>query len=251
MRFRPAGRAADRLRPAAGQTADALAADPVRLKALRRQCAADRQTVGEDACRAAAEAFRRRFFAGHTGPDEYESLAELPPIPPSFDAHRRHARRRRAAHLAGEHAMNDVTIIDRFLDTFSRYIDSGFRAATRRSGVSHRHAHRHRHDDRGPVLGHEPRHRPGRGRDRQAAAQVLYVGAFAYIIGNFNWLASIVFRSFAGLESRPPDRPSRWRIFFSRGGWRKPALTQEHRFWNRSGTWPGSRGVREHRPHRE
>ena len=64
--------------------ADALAADPVRLKALRGQCAADRQAVGEDACRAAAEAFRRRF-AGHTGPDEYNSLAELPPIPPSFD----------------------------------------------------------------------------------------------------------------------------------------------------------------------
>ncbi|UPT36764.1 hypothetical protein [Pseudomonas amygdali] len=64
---------------------DALAADPVRLKALRGQCAADRQAVGEDACRAAAEAFRRRFFAGHTGPDEYGSLAELPPIPPSFD----------------------------------------------------------------------------------------------------------------------------------------------------------------------
>ena len=62
-----------------------LAADPVRLKALRGQCAADRQAVGEDACRAAAEAFRQRFFAGHTGPDEYDSLAELPPIPPSFD----------------------------------------------------------------------------------------------------------------------------------------------------------------------
>ncbi|AYW74539.1 hypothetical protein IPC600_06010 [Pseudomonas aeruginosa] len=69
----------------ADNLADALAADPVRLKALRAQCAADRQTVGEDACRAAAEAFRRRFFAGHTGPDEYQTLAELPPIPPSFD----------------------------------------------------------------------------------------------------------------------------------------------------------------------
>lgn len=65
--------------------ADALAADPVRLKALRAQCAADRQAAGEDTCRAAADAFRRRFFAGHTGPDEYGSLADLPPIPPSFD----------------------------------------------------------------------------------------------------------------------------------------------------------------------
>ena len=65
---------------------DALAVDPVRLKALRAQCAAERQAGGEDACRAAAEAFRRRFFAGQTGPDEYQTLAELPPIPPSFDA---------------------------------------------------------------------------------------------------------------------------------------------------------------------
>ena len=65
--------------------ADAWAADPVRLKALRAQCAADRQAVGEDTCLAAAEAFRRRFFAGQTGPDEYRTLAELPPIPPTFD----------------------------------------------------------------------------------------------------------------------------------------------------------------------
>ena len=64
---------------------DALAADPVRLKALRAQCAADRHATGEDACRAAAEAFRRRFFSGQAGPDEYRTLADLPPIPPSFD----------------------------------------------------------------------------------------------------------------------------------------------------------------------
>ena len=69
----------------ADHLADALAADPVRLKALRAQCAADRQAVGEDACLAAAEAFRRRFFAGRTAPAEYNSLAELQPIPPSFD----------------------------------------------------------------------------------------------------------------------------------------------------------------------
>ena len=70
--------------------ADALAADPARLKALRAQCAAHPQQVmqatGEDACRAAAEAFRRRFFSGRAGPDEYVTLADLPPIPPSFDA---------------------------------------------------------------------------------------------------------------------------------------------------------------------
>ncbi|MBV6848798.1 EexN family lipoprotein [Xanthomonas euvesicatoria] len=69
----------------ATKLADALAADPVRLKALRARCAADRQGTGEDACRAAAEAFRQRFFSGEAGPDEYQTLADLPPIPPSFD----------------------------------------------------------------------------------------------------------------------------------------------------------------------
>ena len=62
-----------------------LAADPVRLKALRARCATDLQAAGEGACRATAEAFRQRFFAGQTGPDEYRALADLPPIPPSFD----------------------------------------------------------------------------------------------------------------------------------------------------------------------
>ncbi|MFG9472233.1 hypothetical protein ACEPXR_07685 [Pseudomonas aeruginosa] len=70
---------------AADNLADALADDAVRLKALRAKCAADRQATGEDACRAAAEAFRRRFFSGEAGPDEYRTLADLPPIPPSFE----------------------------------------------------------------------------------------------------------------------------------------------------------------------
>lgn len=77
------GQSSDQQR--AEDLAATLAADPVRLKALRAQCATDRQAAGEDACRAAAEAFRRRFFAGQTGPDEYGSLADLPPIPASFD----------------------------------------------------------------------------------------------------------------------------------------------------------------------
>ncbi|MEG7325162.1 type IV secretion system protein, partial [Pseudomonas aeruginosa] len=45
-------------------------------------------------------------------------------------------------------------------------------------------------------------HATGQGDDLIAKLlrKVLCVGAFAYIIGNFNWLASIVFRSFAGLS---------------------------------------------------
>lgn len=65
---------------------DALAADPTRLKAVRQQCQADRAKAGESVCQAAAEAFRRRFFVGMAGPDEYQTLTDLPPIPPSFDA---------------------------------------------------------------------------------------------------------------------------------------------------------------------
>ena len=77
------GQSSDQQR--ADDLAATLAADPVRLKALRARCEADRQAAGEDTCRAAAEAFRRRFFAGQTGPDEYRTLADRPPIPPSFD----------------------------------------------------------------------------------------------------------------------------------------------------------------------
>ncbi|ERV70151.1 hypothetical protein QOZ52_13955 [Pseudomonas aeruginosa] len=65
--------------------AETLAANPARLKALRAECSANWQTVGEGICRAAAEAYRRRFFAGHSGPDEYVVLEALPPVPPTFD----------------------------------------------------------------------------------------------------------------------------------------------------------------------
>lgn len=95
--------------------------------------------------------------------------------------------------------MNDVAVIDRFLDVFSRYIDSGF-----------------------GLLGGEVRfltatlvvidvtlaglfwamsHASGNGDDviARLIKKVLYVGAFAFILGNFNHLAGILFRSFAGL----------------------------------------------------
>eukprot|EP01034_Spumella_vulgaris_P003360 gene3360-4326_t len=95
--------------------------------------------------------------------------------------------------------MNDVAVIDRFLDVFSRYIDSGF-----------------------GLLGGEVRfltatlvvidvtlaglfwamsHASGNGDDviSRLIKKVLYVGAFAFILGNFNQLAGVLFRSFAGL----------------------------------------------------
>jgi len=44
-------------------------------------------------------------------------------------------------------------------------------------------------------------HASGQGDDviAKLLRKVLYIGAFAYIINNFNWLSGIVFKSFAGL----------------------------------------------------
>ncbi len=95
--------------------------------------------------------------------------------------------------------MNDVTVIDRFLDTFSRYIDSGF--GLLQGEVAYLTATLVAIDMTFAGLYWALGHATGQGEDVMAKLirKVLYVGAFAYIIGNFNWLSSIVFRSFAGL----------------------------------------------------
>ena len=95
--------------------------------------------------------------------------------------------------------MNDVTIIDRFLDTFSRYIDSGF--GLLQGEVAFLTATLIVIDMTIAGLYWAMSHATGQGDDviAKLLRKVLCVGAFAYIIGNFNWLASIVFRSFAGL----------------------------------------------------
>jgi len=91
--------------------------------------------------------------------------------------------------------MNDVGVIDRFLDTFTSYIDSGF-----------------------GLLGGEVAFLTstlividitlaglfwawGADEDvlQRLVRKTLYIGFFAFIIGNFNALADIVFESFSGL----------------------------------------------------
>src|SRR3990167_10212183 len=90
--------------------------------------------------------------------------------------------------------MNDVSVIDRFLEVFGLYIDSGF-----------------------GLLGSEVAFLSmtlvtidmtlaglfwamgGEDVSSKLIRKVLYVGTFAFIIGNFNFLAKIVFNSFAGL----------------------------------------------------
>src|SRR5574337_449272 len=95
--------------------------------------------------------------------------------------------------------MNDVSVIDRFLDVFSRYIDSGF--GLLHGEVAFLTATLIVIDMTLAGLFWAMGHATGQGEDviAKLIRKVLYVGAFAYIIGNFNTLASIVFRSFAGL----------------------------------------------------
>ncbi len=90
--------------------------------------------------------------------------------------------------------MNDLSVIDRSLDTFSRYIDSGFGLlqpeiaylSTTLVAIDITLAGLF-----WAVGGEEVLPRLVR--------KILYVGAFAFIIGNWNYLAGVIFKSFAGL----------------------------------------------------
>ncbi|MCK6817925.1 hypothetical protein L8T02_04230 [Enterobacter chengduensis] len=62
---------------------DALAVDPSRLHALRGQYRAGERDGAF--CAQVAQADLRRFLSGQAGPGEYQTLPDLPPIPPSFD----------------------------------------------------------------------------------------------------------------------------------------------------------------------
>ncbi|MGB3882245.1 MAG: P-type conjugative transfer protein TrbL [Diaphorobacter nitroreducens] len=95
--------------------------------------------------------------------------------------------------------MNDVSVIDRFLDVFSRYIDSGF--GLLQGEVAFLTATLIAIDMTLAGLFWAMGHATGQGEDviAKLIRKVLYVGAFAYIIGNFNTLAGVLFRSFAGL----------------------------------------------------
>jgi type IV secretion system protein TrbL len=95
--------------------------------------------------------------------------------------------------------MSDLSVIDRFLDVFSRYIDSGF--GLLHGEVAFLTATLVGIDMTLAGLFWAMSHASGGGDDviAKLVKKVLYVGAFAFIIGNFNNLAGILFRSFAGL----------------------------------------------------
>lgn len=62
---------------------EALAADPAQLHALRAECG--RSEHDGPFCARVTQADLRRFLSGQAGPGEYQTLADLPPIPDSFD----------------------------------------------------------------------------------------------------------------------------------------------------------------------
>jgi type IV secretion system protein TrbL len=90
--------------------------------------------------------------------------------------------------------MDDLNVIDRFLDTFLRYIDSGFGLlsgevaflTTILIGIDITLAGLFWALEEGPLVG-------------RLLRKVLYVGAFAFILGNFRFLAEVIYQSFAGL----------------------------------------------------
>ncbi|MFM1659765.1 entry exclusion lipoprotein TrbK [Pseudomonas aeruginosa] len=62
--------------PSALPMADELAADPARLKELRRQCRLDRARLGDELCNRVAEVTRKRFYGDGKVP--YTPRKELP-----------------------------------------------------------------------------------------------------------------------------------------------------------------------------
>ena len=92
--------------------------------------------------------------------------------------------------------MDDLAVIDRFTDVFSRYIDSGFglvggeiaflTATLIVIDMTLAGLWWAMDSGQNAILA-------------RLIKKILYVGVFAYIIGNFNMLAGILFRSFSGL----------------------------------------------------
>ena len=126
--------------------------------------------------------------------------------------------------------MGGTGVIDRFLETFTRYIDSGF-----------------------GLLGSEVGFLATTlaaidvtlaalfwawGPDEDIIARLvkktLFVGVFAYLIGNWNNLARIVFESFAGLGLKASGRDCPRPISCGRAGSPRSVSMPGGRSWTRS-----------------
>ena len=133
--------------------------------------------------------------------------------------------------------MNDVTIIDQFLNTFAAYIDSGF--GLLRGEVAFLTATLIVIDMTIAGLYWAMSHATGQGEDVIASCCArcsTSVPSPTSSITSTGWPASCSAR-LRDWASPPPARPSRWRTSCSRAGWRKPASTPGRRFWSRSARW--------------
>jgi len=95
--------------------------------------------------------------------------------------------------------MNDLSVIDHFLNIFSQYIDSGFGLLGGEVGFLTATLVAIDMVLAGLFWAMGGVHGGGEDVIAKLIKKTLYVGAFAFIIGNFNTLAGILFRSFAGL----------------------------------------------------
>lgn len=91
--------------------------------------------------------------------------------------------------------MNDFNAIDRFMDTFIRYIDSGFGLLN--GEVAYLTATLIGMDI--TLAGLAWAFDSQANVPARLIKKVLYVGAFAFVLGNFSLLADTIFQSFAGL----------------------------------------------------
>src|SRR5690349_21812168 len=107
----------------------------------------------------------------------------------------------RAAPLGSEAtSMNDLGIIDHFTNVFAQYIDSGFGLLS--GEVAFLTAALIAID---MTLAGVFWAMGGEDVLAKLLRKILYVGAFSYIISNFNVLAEIIFNSFAGLGLTATD----------------------------------------------
>jgi type IV secretion system protein TrbL len=131
---------------------------------------------------------------------------------------------------------NDIAVIDRFLDIFSRYIDSGFGLISSDVGFLVK-----------ILIGIDVvlaalAWAAGEDEVIQAfAKKVLYVGLFAFLLNNWNRLAGLIFNSFAALGLKATGANLSYADFLSQESSPKPAFKARTCCWRRSSACPGSR----------
>ncbi len=133
--------------------------------------------------RGSARAATRRFLGSgglhaEVAFEPPEAAGNYPPSPPAARALSPRALARHLLLPIRNRAMDDLNVIDRFMETFIRYIDSGFGLLGGDVAFLTTILDRHRHHAGRPVLGDGRRGQ----RLRPLIKKILYVGAFALIL---------------------------------------------------------------------